>query len=180
MIAYSKIIGITFFSIILLVISPNSESFGQESNESKLFDEANELFANGQYAQAIVIYDKILEKFPNNSQTLKLKGIANSNLGNHQESLKQFFIVLQDNPNDTLALTGMGVGFGNLGEYHESKYYFDAALEKKPDSIVIKNYKEFVDKVIAKYPYTPTEKPGKANIKPNIPNWIKSVAKMVV
>ncbi|NIM25339.1 MAG: matrixin family metalloprotease [Nitrosopumilaceae archaeon] len=177
MVMYSKIIGIAFFSIILLVINPDSDSYAQESSESKLFDEANELFTNGQYGQAIMIYDRILEKFPNNSQTLKLKGIANSNLGNHQESLKQFFVVLQNNSDDVLALTGMGVGFGNLGEYHEAKYYFDTAIEKKPDSIVIKNYKEFVDKVISKYPYTPTEKPGNADIKPNIPDWIKSIAR---
>ena len=156
----------------------STKIFGEESNESKLFDEANELFAKGEYKQAIFIYDQILKEIPNNTSTLKMKGVANSNLGNHQESLKQFFLVLQKNPDDILALTGMGVGFGNLGEYHEARHYFDLALEKKPDSLVIKNYKEFVDKVIAKYPYTPTEKPeNKNSIKTTIPDWIRPVAK---
>lgn len=173
-----RIFLIGFFSIILVASSSNLESFGQKSNQTKLFDNANEFFSKGQYKEAITTYDQILNEIPNNIPTLKMKGIANSNLGNHQESLKQFFMVLQQNPNDILALTGMGVGFGNLGEYQEAKHYFDLALAKDPDSRVIKNYKEFVDKVIAKYPYTATEKPdNKKTTKTIIPNWVKTVAK---
>jgi len=145
--------------VTILVFSFTFPSvFGQTSEESKLFDEANEYFADGRYKEAITIYDDILEQIPNNVSTLKMKGIAQSNLGYHTESLKQFFTILQYKPDDVIALTGMGIGFGNLGEYHEAKNYFDYALGVKPDSVVIKNYKEFVDKVISKYPYTPTEK----------------------
>ena len=73
----------------------------------------------------------------------------------------------------------MGVGLGYFGEYHEAKNYFDKAHEKKPDSIVINNYKEFIDKIIFKYPYTPTEKPENSNkdSQISIPDWIKPVAK---
>jgi hypothetical protein len=152
---------------------------GQTSDESKLFNQANEHFAEGQYKEAITIYDDILEQIPNNISTLKMKGIAQSNLGYHEESLEQFFTVLQYKPDDVISLTGMGVGFGNLGEYQEAKSYFDLAHEKKPTSIVIKNYKEFIEKIIFKYPYTPTEKPENTstNSHISIPDWIKPVAK---
>ena len=144
--------------MLFLVIITSSFSIapalGQTSEESKLFDQANEYFKDGQYKESITIYDEILVQIPNNISTLKMKGIAQSNLGNHEESLKQFFTILQYKPGDIIALTGMGVGFGNLGEYQEAKNYFEKALEKKPDSTVIKNYKEFVDNIISKYPYT--------------------------
>ena len=165
------------FVTILVFSLTFPAAFGQTSDESKLFDLANEYFAEGRYSEAITIYDEILVKFPNNSITLKMKGVAQSNLGYHEESLKQFFTILQYNPDDVMALTGMGVGFGNLGEYHEAKNYFNYALGKKSDSIVIKNYKEFVDKVISKYPYTATEKPQSNTNNPSIPEWIKPVAK---
>ncbi len=73
----------------------------------------------------------------------------------------------------------MGVGFGNLGEYQEAISYFDKAIKEKPDSTVIKNYKEFVGKVILKYPYTPTEKPQglEREYPTSIPEWIKPIAK---
>jgi len=167
--------------IILLSSSVITETvFAQTEIDAELmFNQANEHFVNGEYNEAITIYDNILEIAPNNISTLKMKGIAQSNLDYHAKSLKQFFKVLQYNPNDVISLTGMGVGFGNLGEYQESITYFEKALEEKPNSIVINNYKEFVEKVIVKYPYTPTEKP-KVEEKvyaTTIPEWIKPIAK---
>jgi len=53
----------------------------------------------------------------------------------------------------------MGVGFGYLGEYQESATYFEKALKQNPNSVVINNYKDFINGVISKYPYTSTEKP---------------------
>jgi len=154
--------------------------FAQTEEDAKLlFNQANEHFVNGEYKEAIVIYDEILEIAPNNISTLKMKGIVQSNLEEHSNSLKQFFKVLQYRPNDATSLTGMGVGFGNLGEYQEAISYFDKALKIKPNSTVVKNYKEFVEKVISKYPYTSTEKPKELEKEytTTIPEWIKPIAK---
>jgi len=167
--------GITLFSTN--IISENA--FGQTENPEEMFNLAMMHFGKGEYKEAIVIYDKILEITPNNISTLKMKGIAQSNLEYHEKSLMQFFKILQYKPNDVISLTGMGVGFGNLGEYEEAIKYFEKAIQKKPDSIVIKNYKEFVEKVISKYPYTPTEKPAgfEKKLEIVIPDWVKPIAK---
>jgi hypothetical protein len=144
-----------------------------------MFNLAKIHFVNGEYKEAIIMYDEILENFPDNISTLKMKGIAQSNLNYHEKSLEQFFKILQYNPNDVVALAGMGVGFGNLGEYEEAAKYFEEASKEKPNSIVIKNYKEFIGKVISKYPYNPTDKPKgleKEEIT-SIPQWIKPIAK---
>jgi len=133
-------------TISFAALSP-SQVFAQDDNEaSELFDEAKKHFDKAEYKEAIIIYDTILELIPYNISTLKMKGIALSNLGQddnslsyHQSSLKQFYRILQHDPNDVLALTGMGVGFGYLGEYQESKQYFQKAFEVKPDSVVITN-----------------------------------------
>ncbi|WP_238536075.1 M57 family metalloprotease [Candidatus Nitrosopumilus salarius] len=158
----------------------STEVFAQTEQDAELmFNEAKEYFVKGDYKQAITIYDNILEIIPNNISTLKMKGIAQSNLDQHNESLKQFFKVLQYKPNDVISLTGMGVGFGNLGEYQESILYFQKALDEKPNSTVIKNYNDFINKVITKYPYTPTEKPKdlEKTYITSIPEWIKPIAK---
>jgi len=169
-----------FFAIILFsstIIFENS--FAQTKSAESMFNLAKIHFVNGEYKDAIVIYDEILENFPNNISTLKMKGIAQSNLNYHEKSLSQFFKILQYNPNDVVALAGMGVGFGNLGEYEEAAKYFEEASKEKPNSIVIKNYKEFIGKVISKYPYIPTDKPKgleKEEIT-SIPQWIKPIAR---
>jgi hypothetical protein len=174
-------LSISILCGILLVASfISGPVFAQTTFDSQsMFKQANEHFSKGEYTQAIVIYDEILEEIPNNISTMKMKAIALSNSGYQDRSLKEFFKILQEKPNDVTSLIGMGVGFGNFGEYQESKYYFEKALNEKPDSIVIKNYKEFTDKVIAKYPYTPTEKPmdlRKETIV-EIPEWVKLIAK---
>lgn len=167
--------------IILLSVSfTTSLVFAQTEEEAKImFNQARDHFVNGEYKQAITIYDEILKIAPENISTLKMKGIAQSNLNEHEKSLKQFFKVLQYRPNDVIALTGMGIGFGNLGEYQESISYFEKASKLKPDSIVINNYKEFIEKVIQKYPYTATEKPEilENTYITKIPEWVKPIAK---
>ncbi len=175
-------IMIPYFLVIILLSSSilTGTVFAQTEEDAELmFNQANEHFINGEYKEAITIYDDILEIVPNNISTLKMKGIVQSNLEEHDKSLKQFFKVLQYKPNDVTSLTGMGVGFGNLGEYQEAVVYFDKALKVKPNSTVIKNYKEFVEKVISKYPYIPTEKPeGLEKVYPTtIPEWIKPLVK---
>ena len=157
-------------------------AFAQSEQEAEMmFNQAHSHFVNGDYKLAVTIYDEILESFPENISTLKMKGIAQSNLDQHDQSLKQFFKVLQHRPNDVISLAGMGVGFGNLGEYQESKKYFEKALKEKPDSVVLNNYHEFIEKVISKYPYISTEKPdgleGKQQVVTDIPEWIKPIAK---
>ncbi|MHA7734187.1 M57 family metalloprotease [Nitrosopumilus sp. S6] len=172
-----------FCLLVISILSTQSiagVSFAQTNEEPEImFNQAMEFFSNGNYNQAIAIYDEILEIAPNNISTLKMKGIAHSNMGDHKKSLEQFFTVLQHRPNDIISLAGMGVGFGNLGEYQEATLYFERALKEKPDSTVIQNYKEFIDKVVSKYPYTPTEKPKGLEKQPtsSIPDWVKPIAK---
>jgi len=152
---------IPYFLVIILLSSFifTGSVFAQtEKDAENMFNQAKEHFVNGEYKQAITIYDNILEIAPNNISTLKMKGIAQSNLEQHTKSLEQFFKVLQHRSDDIISLTGMGVGFGYLGEYEEAITYFDKALKEKPDSVIINNYKKFVEKVIIKYPYTSTEK----------------------
>ena len=170
-----------FIFIILLSFSIiTSDAFAQSGEELETtFNLAKEHFVKGEYQEAIVLYDEILEVAPNNISTLKMKGIVQSNLEEHSNSLKQFFKVLQHQPNDVISLTGMGVGFGNLGEYQESITYFEKASKEKPNSTIINNYKEFINKVISKYPYTPTEKPEviEKSQTTSIPEWVRPIAK---
>lgn len=180
MLSYFKKISCLLVIIILSTQSISGVSFAQINQEPEvMFNQATELFNNGEYKQAITIYDDILEITPNNISTLKMKGIAQSNLGEHKKSLEQFFTVLQHRPNDAISLAGMGVGFGYLGEYQEATAYFEKALKERPNSIVIQNYMEFINNVVTKYPYTPTEKPEglEKQATASIPDWVKPIAK---
>lgn len=148
-----------------------------QNDPDELFADANVLFGQGEYAAAIAIYDDLLEEYPGNSDILRQKGIAQSNNNRHRESLITFYTILQNNPNDTVALAGTGIGFGNLGEYQESISYFDRAITLEPDNEIYQNYADFVNGIIAKYPYTPTLKPPAPVVAINtiVPAWTLNV-----
>lgn len=170
-----------FYSLFIILFSltiVNETVFAQTNKDLEImFNTGHEHFLNGEYSKAVAIYDEILEIAPNNISTLKMKGIVQSNLNEHNNSLKQFFKVLQYQPNDVISLTGMGIGFGNLGEYQESIAYFEKASNEKPSSVVINNYKKFINSIIVKYPYISTEKPKETTQKISIPEWTRPIAK---
>ena len=163
-----------YISIITIstVYLASEKAYGETIDE-----EAMVHFSNGEYKEAIRLFDQSLENNPKNTIALNMKGIALSNLDYDKESLKIFFKVLQQKPNDATALAGMGLGFGNLGEYKESLIYFEKALEVNPDSVIIKNYIKIIEDVNSKYTYKSTEKPtGHKEIQTGIvPNWFKNV-----
>jgi len=137
-------------------------------------------FVNGEYKQAVRIYEQLLEKNPKDTHILKMKAIALSNLNDDLNSLKDFYKIIQQDPNNIIALTGMGVGFGNLGEYKEASIYLEKALKEDPDNIIIKNYKKIIDDINIKYRFTPTEKTLPITIKNNgeVPTWVKSTVSL--
>lgn len=164
--------------MILIISITSFTAYGQEEL-SELWNVGNDHLLKGEFSQAINIFDDILNSDPKNISTLKMRGIANSNLGYNAASLKDFFTVFEKDQTDVTSLTGLGVGFGNLGEYQEAKYYFDKALEIEPDNIVLINYKEFIEKTIIKYPYIPTDKPEillQKNQETVIPDWVRNNA----
>ena len=141
---------------MIAFVSYNEENtvFAQEQSREQfktLFNEATELFQNGNYNQANIIYDQILELNPNNISSLNMKGIAYSNMDMHTKSLKQFYKVLENNPDNVKALLGTGIGFGNLGEYSESLEYLEKADKINPNNTVIQNYKDIIEKTLKKY-----------------------------
>ena len=192
---FIKISVVFSFAIVFLT----GTSFAEPINTVEQVKDAEEYFLNGEYRMAIEIYDDILEVFPTDTKIREMKAISLSNMRLYttlaaqpvsgvstqydkyylnEKSMLEFYTVLETDPNSVIALNGLGLGFGNFGEYGEAKKYFDRALKLDPDNYVSKNYLEYLEKIIKKYPYKPTEKPAYLlKFEENtIPHWIRSNA----
>ena len=163
-----------------LVLSPiNTPDVANATDDiSELYNIANKHLQNGELREAIAVYDEILVIVPENTDTMLMKGIALSNLDRHKQSMKEFYKVLEKEPNNISAMIGMGVGFGNFGEYKEAAKYFDDAYVIMPNDHVVKNYQDFAETVVKKYPYNEVEKPEFFEIKlvETVPAWVKNTA----
>ena len=173
---------LTIFVILAttLVLSPiNTPDVANATDDiSELYNTANKHLQNGELRQAVAVYDEILVIEPENTDTMLMKGIALSNLDRHKQSMKEFYKVLEKEPNNISAMIGMGVGFGNFGEYKEAAKYFDGAYVIMPNDHVVKNYQDFAETVVKKYPYNEVEKPEFFEIKlvEIVPAWVKNTA----
>ena len=165
-------------SVFFLSLLVDSEAVSDASDVSDLYQQANEHLVLGELRQAIIIYEEILEISPDNTKVLMMKGIALSNLEQYKHAMKDFYDVLKKEPNNVPAILGMGVGFGNFGEYKEAKKYFDRAAILEPDNHVVKNFQDFADRTIKKYPYNEVEKPKiiERASHESIPDWVKNNA----
>ena len=163
-----------------LILSPiNTPAIANATDDiSELYNTANKHLQNGELREAIAVYDEILVIEPENTDTMLMKGIALSNLDRHKQSMKEFYKVLEKEPNNISAMIGMGVGFGNFGEYKEAAKYFDDAYVIMPNDHVVKNYQDFAETVVKKYPYNEVEKPEFFEIKlvETVPAWVKNTA----
>ena len=74
-----------FYFLFVILVSTTlmlGTAFAQtEEDPEIMFNIEKDHFVNGEYKEAIRIYDEILEIAPNNISTLKMKGIAENNLG---------------------------------------------------------------------------------------------------
>ena len=173
---YTLLLSIS--SVFFLSLLADSEAVSDASDVSDLYQQANEHLVLGELRQAIIIYEEILEISPDNTKVLMMKGIALSNLEQYKHAMKDFYDVLEKEPNSVPAILGMGVGFGNFGEYKEAKKYFDRAAILEPGSHVVKNFQDFADRTIKKYPYNEVEKPKiiERASHESIPDWVKNNA----
>ena len=167
-------------TILVLFLSPSMNiSLALETNDvPKAYKKANEHFMQGEYHQAIELYDEILEISPTNIKSSLMKGIALSNLERHKSSILEFYNINKQNPENVTALIGLGIGFGNFGEYKQALTYFEQAYKLSPENHIVKNYYEFATKTVEKYPYNEVEKPEifTLNIPQVVPSWIKNTA----
>ena len=80
--------------VLILFFSPSTNvSFAQGINDvPELFKKANEHFMQGEYHQAVDMYDEILEISPTNMKSSLMKGIALNNLERYKQSLSLIHI----------------------------------------------------------------------------------------
>ena len=101
---YSLAVSATF---VLLLSASIDDVYGEGIRDvPNLYEKANEHFMNGEYHEAIEIYDKILTISPTNAKTSLMKGIALDNLERHKASILEFYKVNQQEPENITALIG--------------------------------------------------------------------------
>ena len=83
----------------------------------------------GNYADAIVDYDKAIAVNPRHAKTYIDRGIAKLNTADYVGAVADFDITLDNNPQDAVVYNSRGIAKGYLKDYNSSIADFDRALD---------------------------------------------------
>ena len=114
------------------------------SDVSAFVDKANSLYTQGNYTQAIQLFDKALALDPNFRQALNGKGDALYSLTNdtqgYENAIQYYDKALAIDPKDSYALNGKGNALSGQGNNTQAITYYDKALAIDPnDKVTLSN-----------------------------------------
>jgi len=137
---YSKEIRIAFFSLVagLFLLSGTHSSFSQEelpeiSDEDldlleEYLEQANELFEEENYGEAISYYDQVLSIDSTDIDALNGKAFALDLIGIPEEAILYFDKVLSIDSSNKDALFGTALALENLGRDEEAISFYNKVL----------------------------------------------------
>ena len=103
---------------------------------NSFLDEANRLFLQGKFREAISYYDKILNEIPDHISSLNNKGYALSKLKDYDNAIDCYDIALQLSPNDISVLVNKISSLRKQGHFKKALTSCDKILENNPSIIL--------------------------------------------
>jgi len=113
-------------------IPPLPPLFDYSSNLKKTVLMADKFLINGNYEQAAIEYDKVLEINPNYYDALNNKGICLLYLNQPQDALIYFDRAIQVDPTSENAWFNKGLAYYDIGQYNKSYESFSTAAKINP------------------------------------------------
>ncbi|MGI5816764.1 MAG: tetratricopeptide repeat protein [Armatimonadota bacterium] len=96
--------------------------------ESDTLQQAHECRINGQYDEAIELYQQVLEEDPEHAEALWGVGLSLMNSGDFDEALAKICQAAEIEPDNQLYLLDAGKHYTMLGMYDEAKPFFEKVL----------------------------------------------------
>lgn len=99
------------------------------TDTEKTLRQASDLCEDGDFAAAVKLYTRVLQKEPRNVDALVDKGVALQNLGRLRQALKCFQKANEASPKNITSLINTGSVLHSLGRFDEAITYYDRALQ---------------------------------------------------
>ena len=123
------------------MLFPDFDGFARQHNQAVPYTQlstaeyhqrAYEAHQRGEYAAAILDYNEVIGRSPNDETAYYNRGTANFHLGQHEAAISDFDHTIQVNPNNARAHNNRGLANNNLGEYEAATADFSEAIRLEP------------------------------------------------
>lgn len=143
---------------------------------SKKLDKANKLQENGNFDEAIEIYQKLLDKYPNCIPALNNLGQVYDEMGELKKALECYDKVLELNPQSLPALNNKAMLCINLEDWQSASDSFSKYLEINPDNEYVLANHAFVLIKLEEYKKAVENCKKSLKINPNNPGTYSNMA----
>lgn len=125
----------------------NSSTFSQLTNNDpvKIENQANELFGNGQYAQAADLYERLLTLDPNNVRAYNNLGITLQYIGNSSEALRNLNTGVAIDPTFQRIWLTLGYVNSQLGNTEQARSALNTAIKLGADTQIGQSAAEMLE-----------------------------------
>ena len=104
----------------------------QEPSPQALYDQAGSALDAGNTAQAIKLYEALLQQVPDSIQARTNLGVALAHEGRYDEALQQYRQVLSRDPQNETALLNLALGYYKQGNFSTAHDEFDKLHKLHP------------------------------------------------
>lgn len=103
------------------------------TKEKVLIHKGMDKVRQGEYDEAVLIYDRILEMNPENTYAWNNKGVAQFKAGRPDEAIESYNRSLQIDPGNLDALRNSGFVYRSLGRLEEALHCYELVMEAGGD-----------------------------------------------
>ena len=129
----APLVHTAFMLILTAIFSGCSASF--DSPEVTL-EKANILADRGRYDDAIPVYSKALEAFPDRAEIYYKRGVCYENLKLPDKAIEDYTKCLQLDPQNSDAINNKGVVLAQVGKFDEAIQQFSLLVNQFPDNVL--------------------------------------------
>lgn len=104
-------------------------------NDNTEFQEALKLHQAGNFADALVLYNKLLEEQPDHIDTISLLGTLNLQIGNLDAACLLLGKIIELEPHNAIAYGNLGSALHTSGKFDDAIYYYKRAIELNPNYV---------------------------------------------
>lgn len=98
-----------------------------------IYKDAIDLIKNKEYKKALIYFEKIIERDPDNIYAYAYKGYCHQMIGEYKDAVIEYKKFLKKEKGDPLVYYNLGLALFYLGNINDSIYYFKRATQLKPD-----------------------------------------------
>jgi len=104
-----------------------------------MLSQADELYKQGKYEEALSLYENILSTNPNDVYALYAKGNCLYKMGDFLGAIESYQNALKLDPQNYVIMNNLGNAYYAIKKYEKAVYYYEKAVEVREDEKILEN-----------------------------------------